>query len=94
MRTRAPVNTVPGEQTTDENTDVVFSADNGNAIQVSDLDAIDDQRTTLEVTLAVDHGTLTLSGTDGLTFTSRRRRHRHHDFHRLARPTSTRRWTA
>ncbi len=63
----APVNTVPDQQTTDESTPLYFSSANGNAIQVSDVDTVNG---TLEVTLAVDHGTLTLSGTDGLTFTS------------------------
>ncbi len=61
----APVNSVPDQQSTDENTPLYFSAANGNAIQVSDLDTIDG---TLQVTLSVDHGTLTLAGTNGLTF--------------------------
>jgi len=63
-----PVNSVPGQQTTDENTNVVFSAANGNAIQVSDLDAIDNYAHSdiVEVTVAVDHGTLSLTHTDGL----------------------------
>ena len=63
----APVNTVPDQQSTDENTPLYFSSATGNAIQVSDLDTIDG---TLEVTLQVDHGTLTLASTNGLTFTA------------------------
>ena len=61
----APVNQVPGQQTTDENTPIVFSAANGNAIQVSDVDAVYGP---LQVTLTVDHGTLTLNNTYNLTF--------------------------
>ena len=51
----APENTVPGDQTTDEDTALVFSATGGNAITVADVDA-----TTLEVTISVGSGTLTL----------------------------------
>lgn len=63
----APVNTVPGAQEEDftDAGDLVFSAANGNQISVGDAD--DDS---LSVTLAVSNGTLTLSGTDGLTFES------------------------
>ena len=35
----APMNTVPGAQTTDEDTPLVFSAANGNAISMADIDA-------------------------------------------------------
>ena len=59
----APVNGVPGAQSTNEDTAKVFSAGNGNAISVGDVDAV-----SLTVTLTVAHGTLTLSGTAGLTF--------------------------
>jgi hypothetical protein len=67
----APVNTVPSGQTTDENTPVVFSQANHNAIVVSDLETIDHAEVNdqIEVTLSVDHGTLTLATLDGLTFT-------------------------
>ena len=68
----APVNTVPDQQTTDESTPLYFSSANGNAIQVSDIDTVNG---TLAVTLSVDSGTLTLSGTDGLTFTDGAQRH-------------------
>ncbi|MBI4357498.1 MAG: FG-GAP repeat protein, partial [Gammaproteobacteria bacterium] len=58
----APVNTVPGAQTTNEDTSIVFSTANGNLISVSDVDA-----SALEVELTAT-STLTLSQTTGLTF--------------------------
>jgi len=58
-----PVNTVPGAQTVLEDNNLLFSAGNGNAISVSDADA-----STLLVTLAGTNGVLSLSGTNGLTF--------------------------
>ena len=62
----APVNTVPNAQTTAEDTTLTFSALGGNGIATSDVDAGADD---VEVSLGVAHGTLTLSGTAGLTFT-------------------------
>jgi len=62
-----PVNTVPGAQTTNEDTALVFSAGNSNAIQISDADAGSGN---LQVTLGVSHGTLTLASTAGLSFTT------------------------
>ncbi|HEX8890651.1 MAG TPA: Calx-beta domain-containing protein, partial [Pyrinomonadaceae bacterium] len=62
----APVNSVPGPQSTARNTDLVFSTANGNLISISDIDAGANQ---VKVTLAATNGTLTLSGTTGLTFT-------------------------
>ena len=62
-----PVNTVPGPQTTPEDVTLVFSTAGGNAISVADPDAGGD---TVQVTLTVTHGTLTLSGTAGLTFSA------------------------
>ena len=59
----APVNTVPGAQATFMNTSLVFSSGNGNLISVADPDAA-----TVQVALTVTNGTLTLSGTGGLTF--------------------------
>jgi len=59
----APLNTVPGTQTINEDASVTLSTGNGNAIQVADADA-----TTLTVTLTVLHGTLTLASTAGLSF--------------------------
>lgn len=62
-----PVNTVPGAQTTNGNTPLVFSSANSNQISVADPDAGSNP---LKVTLSVTNGTLTLSGTSGLTFTT------------------------
>ena len=62
-----PVNTVPGPQTTNENTALVFSPGNGNQISVSDPAA---DNNPLRETLTATNGTLTLNGTTGLTFTS------------------------
>ena len=63
----APVNTVPGAQTGTEDTALVFSAGNGNQIQISDADA---GGSSMQVTLSVTNGTLTLAGTTGLGFTT------------------------
>ena len=62
----APVNTVPGPQTTRPQDPLVFSATNGNAVSVSDVDL--NGAGPLKVTLSVAQGTLTLAGTGGLTF--------------------------
>jgi Ca2+-binding RTX toxin-like protein len=61
----APVNSVPGAQTTPEDTANVFSAANSNLISISDIDAGSNE---VKVTLAVTNGTLTLGGTTNLTF--------------------------
>jgi hypothetical protein len=63
----APLNAVPGAQSTATDTAIVFSTANGNAISVSDVDLAGGE---LELTLSVAHGTLTLSGTAGLTFSA------------------------
>src|SRR5262249_45183857 len=63
----APVNTVPGSQTTNEDTALVFSTTNGNAISVGDVDA---GSASVQVTLTATNGALTLSGTSGLTFSA------------------------
>ncbi|MDO9002609.1 MAG: DUF4347 domain-containing protein, partial [Aquabacterium sp.] len=63
----APVNTRPGAQSTNEDTALVFSSGNGNLISISDVDAAGGS---LQVTLSVLHGTLTLSGLTGLSFTT------------------------
>ncbi len=62
-----PVNAVPGPQATNENTPLVFSSSNGNAISISDVDAGGAQ---VRVTLTATNGTLTLSVVTGLTFIS------------------------
>jgi len=59
----APVNSVPGAQTINEDASFTLSTGNGNAISVADVDA-----TTLSVTLSVANGTLTLASTLGLSF--------------------------
>ena len=62
----APVNTAPSGQYTAYNTSLVFSATNGNQISISDVDA---GAGSVQLTLTVGHGTLTLGDTTGLTFT-------------------------
>jgi len=57
----APVNAVPGAQATDEDTALVFSGGNGNAITVSDVDTA-----SVTVTLTATNGVATLGGTAGL----------------------------
>jgi hypothetical protein len=61
-----PVNTVPGSQTTNEDTALVFSSGNTNQISTSDVDA---GAAGVQITLSVGHGTLTLAQTSGLSFT-------------------------
>ena len=63
----APLNTVPAAQAVDEDSTLVFSSGNGNLISVADVDVASDA---VEVSLAVSHGSLTLSGIAGLTFTT------------------------
>lgn len=63
----APVNTVPGAQSTLEDVALVFNTPNSNRISVADADA---GSQTVRVTLTVTNGTLTLSRTTGLTFSS------------------------
>ncbi len=63
----APINAVPGTQTTPEDTPLVFSTTNGNAISVSDPDLAEGA---LEVTLTATNGTVTLSTIDNLTFSA------------------------
>src|SRR5690606_28113448 len=63
----APQITAPVTQFLDEDTFLVFSTANGNQIQISDADA---GTADVEVTLTVTNGTLTLAGTNGLTFSN------------------------
>src|SRR5262249_4363728 len=60
----APVNTVPAAQTMNEDGTLTFSTANGNAISVADVDA---GSSSVQVTLTVASGALTLAGTSGLT---------------------------
>ncbi len=59
------VNSIPAAQSTSEDVSRVFSSGNGNQISVSDPNAGSNP---IEVTLTVTNGTMTLSGTTGLTF--------------------------
>ncbi|MDD3352109.1 Ig-like domain-containing protein [Zoogloea sp.] len=61
----APVNTVPTAQIALQDGTLVFSPANGNPISITDVDA-----GTASVTLTATNGTLSLSGTSGLTFTT------------------------
>jgi CSLREA domain-containing protein len=61
----APVNNVPGAQTTNANTALTFSA--ANHISISDVDA---GAALVSVTLTATNGTLSLSSTAGLGFTT------------------------
>ncbi|MEA3043358.1 MAG: hypothetical protein QOH47_1196 [Sphingomonadales bacterium] len=63
----APLDVVPGTQTINEDATRVFSAANGNAITVSDVDL---GAGDLKVTLSMVNGQLTLNGTAGLTFSA------------------------
>src|SRR5207249_47463 len=63
------VNSVPGLQSTDEDTTLTFNAANTNKISTSDADIADTAGGKFKVTLSVTHGTLSLSGTTGLAFT-------------------------
>ena len=63
----APVNTVPGAQVVAVNGTLVFSSANGNAISIADIDAAS---SSVLVQLTATGGTLTLSGTAGLGFST------------------------
>src|SRR5262249_23209273 len=68
----APTNSVPPAQTVNEDTLLVFSAANSNAITVNDVDDLDNViagHQTMQITLTATNGVLTLSGTTGLVFT-------------------------
>ena len=58
---------VPGPQITNANVPLIFSAANNNLIVIPDPDA---GSALLQITLSVTNGTLSLSGTSGLTFSS------------------------
>ncbi|WP_143406385.1 ELWxxDGT repeat protein, partial [Estrella lausannensis] len=63
----APVNQVPATASVNEDSLLTFSAANGNQISVGDVDA---SSSTLQVTLTSANGTMSLSQTNGLTFTA------------------------
>lgn len=60
----APVNTVPAAQSVNEDTDLVFSSGNGNAITASDVDA---NAGSVSVTVSAANGTLTPASGSGAT---------------------------
>ncbi|WP_290642478.1 DUF4347 domain-containing protein, partial [Aquabacterium sp.] len=63
----APVNTVPAAQSVNEDSSLTFSSGNSNLISIADVDA---GSGSMQVTISVSHGALTLSGITGLSFTS------------------------
>ena len=63
----APENTVPADQTIEQDGMLLFSSATGTAISVSDFDA---GSSLIQVTLAATNGTLNLSGTQGLSFSA------------------------
>ena len=63
----APVISAPGAQTVNEDTALIFSGAGGNLITISDSDA---GAGTLEITLLVSQGTLSLGSASGLTFST------------------------
>ncbi len=63
----APVNTVPGAQTFNEDVNRVFSSGNGNQISITDVDA---GANPVQVTLTATNGTLSTNGIVGLSFTT------------------------
>jgi VCBS repeat-containing protein len=62
-----PVNHLPAAQSTNEDTTLTLSTGNSNAISISDPDA---GSGAMKETLGVSHGTLSLNGTSGLSFTT------------------------
>jgi len=63
----APVNSLPANSYTAVNTSKTFSSANGNALQIADADAAS---SSVQVTLSISQGTLTLASTSGLTLVS------------------------
>lgn len=61
----SPRHTVPGPQSTSQNIPLTFSSTNGNQVSVADVDA---GLNAIQQTLTVTNGTLTLSGTSGVSF--------------------------
>ncbi len=65
-----PVNSVPGAQSTNEDTSLTFNAANSNLISIADIDIAETAGGKFKVTLSVTNGTLSLSGITGLVFTT------------------------
>ena len=66
----APVNTVPGAQSTTEDTTLTFSTANANGISVADVDVAETVGGKLKLSLSVTNGTVSLTGTAGLVFST------------------------
>jgi hypothetical protein len=66
----APINTVPNAQTVDEDTELIFSSVNGNALSIADVDVNERlaPNNTMKVNLSVGNGTLRFINATGLTF--------------------------
>lgn len=62
---QAPITTVPGGQSVQENGSLLFSSSNGRGIFVNDVDAGSNP---VRLTLSATNGQLSLSGTTGLVF--------------------------
>lgn len=60
-----PVNSVPTARTTNEDTAIVFSSGNSNAITVGDNDSLNDPSITLTTTVSIGSGKGTLTATTG-----------------------------
>ena len=63
----APINQVPGPQSVNEDTPLVFSSSNGNSISISDADAA---FADMRITMTATHGRISLNATTGLSFLS------------------------
>jgi gliding motility-associated-like protein len=61
----APVNSVPGPQSVDQDATLVFSVANSNLISISDVDA---GGAVVQVSLTATNGVMTLGSTTGLSF--------------------------
>ncbi|HVY22476.1 MAG TPA: Ig-like domain-containing protein [Steroidobacteraceae bacterium] len=61
----APVNSAPASQNVSQDATLAFNSGNGNLISISDVDANGGNE---QITLTATHGTITLSGTTGLSF--------------------------
>ncbi|HEY5312610.1 MAG TPA: Ig-like domain-containing protein, partial [Pirellulales bacterium] len=61
-----PMALVPGPQTVVENSSLLFQAVKGNGLNVANVSDEDD----VDITLTASNGTLSLSGTSGLSFSS------------------------
>ncbi|WP_160167686.1 DUF4347 domain-containing protein [Methylomonas sp. MK1] len=63
----APVNSLPANGYTAINTSKTFSSANGDALQIADVDAAS---SSVQLTLSISHGSLSLASTTGMTLVS------------------------